>query len=243
MMFLAGAAIFHFVWRQQRTLNSLLTLYPLPRFEPAFVPALLFLIPIVMAVLGSNTVDALSIRYLLLAWQASAMILGFFLAALSKRAPLVTLALVATCVYQLGLVNLRSAHQFWETRYGRFSTAGTAPREGIMRDLQITAGYGDYWTVYALDFLLEERMILTPYNGIDRYPPYTAHVAGQPRIALILPAALLPETLSTIPEMQEVLSGFTGAGPAFPQFHSEIAVRRLQQRLRVGRWDVWLLEK
>jgi hypothetical protein len=238
-----GAAVFHFVWQQRRPLASLLTLHPLPRFEPAVIPALLFLIPISLAALGSNSVDALSIRYLLVAWQASAIILGLFVAALSKRAPIVTVALVALYVYQLGIVNLRSAHQFWETRHGRFSTAETVPLEEKLRDLQVTAGYGDYWTVYALDFLLEERMILAPYNGIDRYPPYTAHVAGQPRIALIFPAALLPETVSTIPEMQEVLSGFTGAGPAFPQFHNEIATRRLQERLRVGRWDVWLLEK
>jgi hypothetical protein len=240
---LIGSAAVCFAWRQRHALASLLTLYPLPRFEPAMIPASLLIIPITLAVLGSNTVDSLSIRYLLVSWQAGAIILGIFLAAMSRRSSRLTTVLVALCVFHFAIVNLRHAHQFWETRYNRFSTALTRPLEEMLSEVQVTAGYGDYWTVYALDFLLEERVILAPYNGMDRYPPYTAHVAAQPRIALILSAPLLPESVSSIPEVQEVLSGFTGAGPAFPQFHDDIANRRLQQRFQAGRWEVWILEK
>jgi hypothetical protein len=34
----------------------------------------------------------------------------------------------------------------------------------------------DYWVSYKVTFLSNERLILAPSNGIDRYPPYTAFV-------------------------------------------------------------------
>lgn len=239
---LVCAAVVSFIWHRRQTLSSLLTLFPLSRLEPVIVLALLLTVPLSLAALGSNTVDVLSIRYLLVTWQASAIILGIFIARVGRHSLVIAILFVALWVYQLGISNLRDVHQFWETRYGRFAAAATTPLEETLRDAQITAGYSDYWTAYALDFLLEERIILTPYNGIDRYPAYTAYVLAQPKVAVILPGNLVPQETATIQEVQQVLSGFIGAGPAFSQFQMDIANRHLQQRIRVGRWDVWILE-
>jgi hypothetical protein len=243
ILLLIGTAVLYFVWQQRHALSSLLTLSPLPRFEAAVALALLFLVPIGLAALGSNTIDVLSIRYLLVTWQASAIILGIFLAVASKRSSALTIVLVGLWVFQLAVLNLRDIDQQWDTRRDRFSPASIAMLEQALQEAEITSGYADYWTAYALDYLTDERITLAPYNGIDRYPPYTEHVIGQSRIALIFPGNLLPEETSTIQEVQQFLSGFTIAGPAFPEFHSDMAGRRLQQRLRTGSWEVWLLEK
>jgi hypothetical protein len=44
----------------------------------------------------------------------------------------------------------------------------------------IRAAYADYWVSYKVTFLTGERIILSPSNGVDRYPPYTAQVRAQP---------------------------------------------------------------
>jgi hypothetical protein len=44
----------------------------------------------------------------------------------------------------------------------------------------VRAAYADYWLSYKLTFLTDERVIVAPTNGLDRYPPYTAIVGAQP---------------------------------------------------------------
>jgi hypothetical protein len=44
----------------------------------------------------------------------------------------------------------------------------------------VRAAYADYWLSYKLTFLTDERVIVAPNNGVDRYPPYTAMVRAQP---------------------------------------------------------------
>ena len=43
----------------------------------------------------------------------------------------------------------------------------------------IRAAYADYWLSYKLTFLTDERVIVAPTDGVDRYPPYTAAVRAQ----------------------------------------------------------------
>ena len=49
-----------------------------------------------------------------------------------------------------------------------------------LRNRGIRGGFGDYWTAYKLTFLADERIIIAPVNGVDRYPAYTAFVRGLP---------------------------------------------------------------
>jgi len=44
----------------------------------------------------------------------------------------------------------------------------------------IRGGYAEYWTAYKLTFLAEERIIIAPTDGIDRYPTYTDFVRSLP---------------------------------------------------------------
>jgi hypothetical protein len=44
----------------------------------------------------------------------------------------------------------------------------------------VRAAYADYWLSYKLTFLTDERVIIAPNDGADRYPPYTAMLRAQP---------------------------------------------------------------
>jgi hypothetical protein len=44
----------------------------------------------------------------------------------------------------------------------------------------IQGGYAEYWTAYKLTFLADERIIIAPTDGIDRYPQYTDYVKSLP---------------------------------------------------------------
>jgi 4-amino-4-deoxy-L-arabinose transferase-like glycosyltransferase len=44
----------------------------------------------------------------------------------------------------------------------------------------IRGGYAEYWTAYKLTFIAQERVIIAPTDGIDRYPRYTEYVRSLP---------------------------------------------------------------
>ena len=44
----------------------------------------------------------------------------------------------------------------------------------------IRGGYAEYWTAYKLTFLAQERIVVAPTDGIDRYPKYTEYVRALP---------------------------------------------------------------
>jgi hypothetical protein len=50
----------------------------------------------------------------------------------------------------------------------------------------VRAAFADYWIGYKLTFLTDERIIVAPNSGVDRYPPYTAHVQAQANAPTIL---------------------------------------------------------
>lgn len=62
------------------------------------------------------------------------------------------------------------------------------PLATLVADLErrgIHEAYGPYWTAYKATFLAEERVVVAPLAGWDRYPAYTARVDRAPREAYI----------------------------------------------------------
>ena len=49
-----------------------------------------------------------------------------------------------------------------------------------LRQNGIRGGYAEYWTAYKLTFLAQERIVIAPTDGIDRYPKYTEYVRALP---------------------------------------------------------------
>ena len=46
---------------------------------------------------------------------------------------------------------------------------------------EVRTAFADYWVSYKLTFLTGERIVVAPYNGVDRYPLYTARVRADPK--------------------------------------------------------------
>ena len=51
---------------------------------------------------------------------------------------------------------------------------------------RVRTAYADYWLSYKLTFLTDERVIVAPNDGLDRYPGYTARVRGGDRSPTIV---------------------------------------------------------
>jgi hypothetical protein len=55
----------------------------------------------------------------------------------------------------------------------------------------VTHARAGYWLAYKLTFLSQERLIVAPVDGVDRYPPYAAAVESQGRVpTLHIPAQI-----------------------------------------------------
>lgn len=230
------AALCLFGWRRRHVLGRLWTLRPLDACErPAAALGILFGAPIGLILLAGNAVDHLALRYLLVTWQAASVLFALFLVWLARRSRVAAAALLALLVWQAGIGGLH--HDAMDMR-GRdaapfYRDAAVLADELAARG--VAAGYADYYLAYQLDVLAHERVSLAPYNGVSRYAPYEERARAAKSRAFVVPAAwdtghlarTLAEGTLTGPTRQEVLD----------------LVRRgdVEDRLRVGDWDVWLV--
>src|SRR3972149_7842727 len=84
------------------------------------------------------------------------------------------------------------ANANWLIRFSRYDTQQVEVLERYLAENGVRYGYADYWGAYTLDFLLEEGVILAPFNGIDRYLPYSRAVGSAPKLAYVFPAGNAP---------------------------------------------------
>ena len=55
-----------------------------------------------------------------------------------------------------------------------------------LNDQDVRSAYADYWLSYKLMFLADEKIIIAPLDGLDRYPAYTARVRAADRAPTIV---------------------------------------------------------
>jgi hypothetical protein len=176
-----------FIWQHRRILWSLGLLVPdsvVPSFRDRLEVQvmLLFIISVVLVVLGANTVDAWSFRYLLVAWQAQSVMFATILSrgwSRPKMRLVVTLVLILY-IWQVGWSGLLILSQRWQRTSDMYSAKTIACLENYMAQHGLRGGYADYWLAYPLDFLTQERLVFSPYNGIVRYPPYAETISRLP---------------------------------------------------------------
>ncbi|MBI3977103.1 MAG: hypothetical protein HY331_02850 [Chloroflexi bacterium] len=246
-MLLMLAALGAFVWRERRVWWPILALAPLPppvgRAGGAAAVGLLFGIPVVLAVLGGNTLNVWAVRYLLIAWQASSVILAIFLSRVVSRSRLLGVAVVGFWVFQVGVANLVELDGIWSARRERFSTETVSELDAFLSQHSVAGGYADYYVAYTLSFLTEERLTFAPYNGGDRYPAYSEKAAALPVQAYVFWPSTIPPGIARADELarelrQHKLGTF---GPAFPKVLDDLGRRVVLERRQVGEWDVWLV--
>ncbi len=139
-------------------------------FTP-FFHLLLFAAP-VMFLLSGAFVDAQSYRYLMPAAGALAVVLALGVWRLFRWSRL------AGAVALAAILGLFGAGQLaW---YRQLAPDVRSPELIACLDRAgVRAAVADYWLSYKLTFISGERIIVAPENGVDRYPPYTAHVRAQ----------------------------------------------------------------
>ncbi|MEP7198339.1 MAG: hypothetical protein ABI874_00865 [Chloroflexota bacterium] len=236
------AALAAFIWRERTTLTALMAASPLAaRGMRTIVFGLLLGLPIVFATLSNNTVGLLSVRYLLIAWQAHSVILATFLSTLAVRSRTLALMLLGLWLSQVGIGNLFTAGKFWAEGPDTFSSDAVSAVETFLQQNNVQGAYAEYFLAYSLDFLSAERLTIAPYSGLDRYPRYTERVDSLAVQAyLFWPDAIRADTL-TREDMLPGLMPTGGAGPARPEIIERLRRQRVLERRRVANWDVWVV--
>ena len=148
--------------------------------ERPFTPLFHFLLvttPVIFLLSGAY-VDAQSYRYLMPIAGALAIVLAAGIWRIFQRSR------VAGAVIMAALFTLFGMEQ--RAWYRQLAPDVEMPALIACLDrLGVRAARTDYWISYKLTFLTAERIIAIPYNGVDRYAPYTAHVSAQPSVAKI----------------------------------------------------------
>ncbi|MCB0036689.1 MAG: hypothetical protein KDE51_21805, partial [Anaerolineales bacterium] len=236
------AAVGFFIWHWRYILGALLTLRPIVEDDVKIIlVGALFVIPILLAAFGGNTVDVLSTRYLLLTWQAGAIVVGWFVMYISRRANWLGVAAAAVLIIQIG-AGYMALGERWES--GRFEPQEVAQLERFLVENSVYGGYADYWDTYTLNFLMNERIVFTPMNGVDRYPRYTNIVTDMSARAYILPREFVrnedPNLDLLIAQLQanDLPAGFAN-GQALADLHNA----NLLERDQIANWDVWIIKE
>jgi hypothetical protein len=143
-----------------------------PLFHFLFVAA-----PLIFLLSGAF-VDAQSYRYLMPAAGAMAVVLALGVWRIFQRSRVAGAVTLAALLALFGM-----EQRAW---YRQLAPDVETPAIIACLDrLGVRAAYADYWLSYKITFLTGERIVAVPYNGVNRYPPYSAHVAAQayaPRI-------------------------------------------------------------
>jgi hypothetical protein len=239
------AALSLFIWRNRITLWRMMVVSPMD--EPARATSLIALLlglPIGISLLAGNTIDLYSIRHALLVVQASAIVFAIFLVWLATRGRAVGLVVATIWLSVMGVTNLVYANANWLVKFTRYDPEDISQLTEFLDQNKIEFGYADYWGAYTLDYLLHEKTILAPFNGIDRYLPYSDAVDSASKVAFVFPAGNAPAPTGTVSGLLAFLSNADnpiGEGAAFPRILGRLKGRPSATRTRVAAWDVWIV--
>jgi hypothetical protein len=154
---------------------------------------LVLLVPVtaLLFVLSPNAQGELSNHYLLPMLTSLPLLAAALVVRIGRRLPAAAWALAALLIL-FPIVQIGR----WYKTSGQFRFLGPGlklrihgePLEQVLALLKregIAAAYADYWVAYKTTVLAGERIIVTPFQEWDRYPPYTRQVDTAPREAYI----------------------------------------------------------
>ena len=238
-------ALAAYVWGHRTELWRLIAFSPLDGpSQPYLVVSLLLVIPVVLSVIGSNTIDVDSARHLLVTAEASSIVFALFLIDLSRRLPKPGIPILVFWVFFVGLTNLNYSSQHWPIKFSRYDPDRVEMLESYLRGEGASKGFADYWGAFTLDFITAERITLAPYNGLNRYPPYTRAVKAAPVRAFVFPGSNSPGPGGQLEELIAFLqeaSPESGEGAAFPWIIDSLRAESVVERRTVADWDVWIV--
>jgi|KBSMisStaDraftv2_1062788.scaffolds.fasta_scaffold25556_1 4-amino-4-deoxy-L-arabinose transferase-like glycosyltransferase len=139
---------------------------------PGVFHALLIVAPVMFLASGAF-IDAQSYRYLMPLHAALPVVYAVGIEAVSRASRIAGVAL---------LMGLAAVFAWQQADWYRRLQPDREARAIIdcLDAAGVRAAYADYWLGYKVTFLTGERIIVSPVNGVDRYPRYTAFVEAQP---------------------------------------------------------------
>jgi hypothetical protein len=204
---------------------------------------ILFLLPIILGILGSNTVDIYSVRHLLVSWHASAIMFALFINEAIKRKPLPSWLIGLFWVLFVGLTNLMIASRNWNIKFTTYDEIAVNSLESHLGSQKVTEGYADYWGAFTLDFLTKERLTIAPYNGLNRIPSYSKAVIKASPITFIFPRDHAPtgDNLDALCNHLSIEHVYSGEGPAKTEIIERCRSAVSVSRAEVAVWEVWII--
>jgi hypothetical protein len=148
---------------------NIVQLRKLPVFHVfLFVAAAMFLI-------SGSYIDAQSYRYLMPIYAALPVIYAVGVDAAWRASRIAGAALLASVLLiftaqQIAWFNLLQPDRHTEQTIACLEAAG------------VTAARAPYWQSYTVTFVTRERIIVSPIDGIDRYPPYSERTRSAPML-------------------------------------------------------------
>jgi hypothetical protein len=246
MLALSVAAVLWFLWTRRRVLKAIFTFSRVDEGRVgSLLVILLFGVPALATLLSGNvfsTFNLLITRYLVVAWQAEAVMLGVFIAAIARRSRVAAGALLVVWLAQAGVGQVLPMYRAWR-EHAPCTPQDVQALEAVLEREGVSGGYADYWEAYALDFLTDERLTICPYNGKTRYVPYEEAVLRAPRRAYLLRPGQVEPGTTRLADLVQALESGGDAGQGFVRIRSDAAAQVVRMRETVGPWDVWVLEK
>ncbi len=229
-------AIGMFAWRHRQIFCDALLFRPIER-KNAFIVllGLLWVLPWI-AILGQSASGEGSVRFLAGTWQAQGMMVALLCVSLWKYKRAISGMLCVLWILHFGVISFRHTHYFWKDP--RFSANDVTDIETFLQEQNAAVGYADFWHAYVLDFLTEERLQLSNFDGGSRYVPYEDALTQSATHAFILRNYVhIPLAETTIPAL---MNGLAKTYPTSPALQS-VAHQRIVTRKQIGNWDVWIL--
>lgn len=245
LLLIVGAAAFiWFVWRYRQTWWAIVSLRPNAKPDIIAVLGIVGVLPLVLSVLGSNTVDLHSIRHLLPTWHILSIIVGLASIVITRQVGRLAHLAIAAWIVLVGLLNMSYAQNNWLIKFSPYSVEAVGSLETALAEQGVTAGYADYWGAYTLDYLTAERLQVAPYNGLNRIPSIMRQVAQSTDYFVIAPLEVVPARSNARQSLTELLAtehGWSGEAAARDDLRQRIGNSRLVTYLEIDYWSVWIL--
>ena len=120
-----------------------------------------------------------------------------------------------------------------------------AALEDYLAQNDLRLGYADYFDSYTLDFVTEERLIIAPYIGQDRYPRYSDLVKASPVQVFLFRSDNSPSDTGRMEDLVAFLKrtedGNLFAGPVDSRTLERLANQIVLQQQQVASWKVWVV--
>jgi hypothetical protein len=240
-------ALIYFAVSRRRTLvRAWLWSSDVPESRGDLVISLLFLISLALSVFGNNTVDVYSVRHLLAAGVASAVIFALAIDAAIrfKKVPGVLSGVFWFLMVAIPALHMADGH--WRVKFTTYDPASIDQLVASLQDHGVDSGYADYWGAYTLDYLSGERIAMAPYNTGDRHPAYSKQASSRDRVAFIFPATHSPDRGAdslTLANWLSIPNDFSGEGPAKDSIIQMAEASKVEATYTVGPWAVWIVRK